>query len=359
MPFDRQIPYNSLPGVPPIVDLETKAILKKCIGAASALAELKGVGDQIPNQLLLIRAVGLQEARLSSEIENIVTTTDDLYRALADSVDKANPSAKEVLRYQEAIGLGYEAIQKRPVLGTNLFAEIASAIKLQEMQIRKMPGTKIVNSTNDVIYTPPEGESVIRAKLENLERFIHQDQSLHPLVKLAIIHYQFEAIHPFSDGNGRAGRIINILYLIHEGLLKVPILYLSKYLIEHKNEYYIRLRAVTESSDWESWVMYMLDAVEQTAHATREKILVIKQMMQDVGEEIHQKLPNIYSKDLVELLFFNAYVKNRFLEEAHIAKRQTASTYLKSLAGIGVLDAVKIGRENYYINRRLIKALVS
>jgi Fic family protein len=359
MPFDRHKPYNNLPKLPPKgVELESKVVLKKCISAASALAELKGVGEQIPNQSLLIRAVGLQEARVSSEIENIVTTTDDLYRALADSVDKAEPSAKEVLRYQDALKVGYAAIQKQPILTTNLFTQLVSVIKQQDMQVRKFPGTKIASpTTKEVIYTPPEGETVIREKMADLEKFIHANDSIHPLVKLAVIHYQFEAIHPFTDGNGRTGRIINILYLIQQGLLQVPVLYLSRYLIEHKSEYYSGLRSVTENQEWEAWILYILDAVEKTAHATRDKVLAIRILMQEMGEEIREKLPNVYSKDLVELLFHHAYVKNKFLEEANIAKRQTASTYLKSLEEIGILTGVKYGRENYYINRRLLNLL--
>ncbi|MDR3614462.1 MAG: Fic family protein [Candidatus Obscuribacterales bacterium] len=357
MAFDRQIPYNDLPDLPPAHDLETIPILKKCISAASALAELKGVGEQIPNQELLIRTLGLQEARVSSEIENIVTTTDDLYRALADSVNKADPSAKEVLRYQDALAIGFKAIEQSPILSTNLFTQIVSAIKQQDMQVRKLTGTKIVNSQAEIVYTPPEGESVIRNKLANLERFIHADDAIHPLVKLGVIHYQFEAIHPFTDGNGRTGRIINILYLVQQNLLSVPVLYLSRYLIEHKSAYYAGLRSITEEQQWEPWVLFILDAVETTARATMEKILAIKRLMLEIGEEVHRKLPNVYSKDLIELLFFQAYVKNRFLEEANIAKRQTASTYLKSLEEIGVLTSVKLGRENYYINRRLLNLL--
>lgn len=357
MPFSRNVPYNDLPLLPPYAELETKVVLKKCIGAAAALAELKGVGEHIPNQALLIRAIGLQEARVSSEIENIVTTTDDLYQALADSVDKASANAKEVLRYQEALHVGYRAMINRPLLTTNLFVELASLIKQQEMRIRRTTGTKIVNAAHEAIYTPPEGESNIRAKLSNLEKFIHEEQTIHPLVKLAVIHYQFEAIHPFTDGNGRTGRIINILYLIQQGLLQVPVLYLSKYLIEHKNEYYLGLRGVTEDGDWENWILFILDAVEQTAFATTNKILAIKQLMHEIGEEIRQKLPNAYSKDLVELLFQNPYIKNRFLEQANIAKRQTASAYLKALEDIGIVTGIKRGRENYYINRRLINLL--
>jgi Fic family protein len=359
MPFHRHISFNDLPPLPPAVELENKTVLKKCIRAASALAELKGVGDQIPNQALLIRWVGLQEARVSSEIENIVTTTDDLYRSLADATDQLNPNAKEVLHYQDALAVGFKAIQSNRPISTSLFVDIASAIKKTDMQIRKLPGTKIETTAHEVIYTPPQGEQVIRKKLFELEQFINQERDIDPLIKLALIHYQFEAIHPFTDGNGRTGRIINILYLMQEKLLKLPILYLSKYLIEHKNDYYSGLRAVTESAEWEVWVLFMLDALEETARATANKILAVRSLMNEIGNEIRDRAPNLYSKDLVELLFYHAYAKNRFLEDAGIAKRQTASAYLKKLQDIGIVSGVKIGRENYYINRRLINLLTS
>jgi len=357
MPFNRHIPNNDLANLPPPVEVETKAVLKKCIKATSALAELRGVGEQIPNQNLLIRWVSLQEARVSSEIENIVTTTDELYRSLADSVDQSNPHTKEVLHYQNALKRGFDAVRAHRPISTSLMVEIASVIKMTDMQIRKMPGTKIENSQKQTVYTPPEGEDTIRVKLRDLESFINKENDLEPLVKLALFHYQFEAIHPFIDGNGRTGRILNILYLIQENLLTMPILYLSKYLIEHRGEYYSGLREVTEEAKWESWVLFMLDAIEVTALKTAKKIRAIRLLMDEVAQEIRTKAPNLYSRELVELLFFEAYAKNRFLEERNIAKRQTASVYLKKLQDLGILTSTKIGRENYYINRRLINLL--
>jgi Fic family protein len=358
--FNREIPYNNLPNLPPAKSLETIPILKRCIDAAFALAELKGIGDTIPNQELLIRSIGLQEARVSSEIENIVTTTDDLYQALADSLDQAEPQAKEVLRYQDALSIGFKEIQKRPILSTNLFCQIASIIKQSEMQIRKVPGTKIVNPRNDeTVYTPPEGEMVIRDKLQNLEMFIHDNQDIHPLVKLPVIHYQFEAIHPFIDGNGRTGRIINILFLIQQELLKQPVLYLSSYIIEHKDEYYSRLRGVTEDEDWESWIAYILTAVHDTAIKTKEKILGIKALMDSTQEEIRTKVPKAYGKDLLELIFFLPYCKAKFLEEKELISRNTAMTKLRALESIGILESIKKGRDIYFINRRLLNFLVA
>lgn len=316
------------------------------------------IGDTLPNPNLIIRSIGLQEARASSEIENIVTTTDDLYRALADSLDKASPQSKEVLRYQDAALAGFERIQTRPILSTSLFSEIASIIKQCDMRVRKLPGTKIVNpGTGQVIYTPPEGEAVIRDKLQNLEAFIHNEHSIHPLIKLAAIHYQFEAIHPFIDGNGRTGRIVNILYLIERGLLKQPNLYLSSYIIEHKNEYYNKLRGVTEDSDWESWTSFMLTAVHETSIRTRKKILAIKTLMDATQHEIRSKVPKASSKDLLEAIFFLPYCKAKFLEEKELISRNTAMTKLRSLEAVGILESTKMGRDVYFINKRLLNLL--
>jgi Fic family protein len=360
MPFDCTKPYNDLPELPPPIALETNAVLKRCISARAALAELKGVGDTIPNQALLIRSIGLQEARSSSEIENIVTTTDDLYQALADSIDKVTPATKEVLRYQEALNAGYDWLQKKQVLTTTLFCELASRIKQCEMNVRTITGTRIEESgRRNVIYAPPEGEQIIRTKLKNLEEYIHGDLTVDPLIKLAVIHYQFEAIHPFTDGNGRTGRIINVLYLVQQGLLKLPVLYLSKYFIDNRNEYYAGLRSVTETGKWEAWIQYILTAVEQTAIETKIKIVQIKETMDATQQEIKDKLPKIYSKDLVELLFNYPYCKRLFLEEHGIGSRNTAATYLRSLEDIGVVTSLRSGRDLYFINRRLLNILKS
>lgn len=357
MAFDPNKPYNNLPELPPKTELETNTVLKKCIAARSALAELKGVGDTIPNQTLLIRSIGLQEAQSSSEIENIVTTTDDIYQALADSIDKVSPPTKEVLRYQEALYSGFQTLQKKPIIGTTLFCQIASQIKLRDMNVRALPGTRIEGSNKKVFYTPPEGESVIRQKLKNLEDYIHNDSQVDPLIKLAVIHYQFEAIHPFTDGNGRTGRIINVLYLVQQDLIKLPILYLSKYLIENKNKYYAGLRSVSEKHDWSQWILFMLDAIEKTAIETKLKIISIKELMDKTQQDVQDKLPKIYSKDLVELLFEQPYCKRSILEARKIGSRNTASTYLQALEDIGVLTSIRIGRDRYFVNRKLLNLL--
>jgi Fic family protein len=349
-------PYNDLPLLPPTVELENVMILKKAIAANKALAELKGGVKSIPNQGILVNGIVLQEARLSSEIENIVTTNDELYRAAADEKLAANPHAKEVLLYRQALWHGFNSLKKKP-LATNLFIEIAEIIKGKNIGIRKVPGTKIANSKGEVIYTPPEGESVIRDKLSNLEKFLHAEDGIDPLIKLAALHYQFEAIHPFVDGNGRTGRIINILFLVEKGLLDTPILFLSYYILRTKPTYYAGLRGVTEKDAWIDWVMYMLEAIETTALETQQRVAGINRAMDKAKELIKSKAPKIYSKDLVETIFEHPYCKIRFLEEAGIAKRQTAAIYLQTLEELGLLKSIKIGLEKYYINKNLMKIL--
>ena len=360
MSFDPDRPYNDLPLLPPKAELETKAVLRKAIAANKALAELKGAGDLIPNQGVLINAIVLQEAKLSSEIENVVTTNDELYRAFADAGQNTNPHTKEVLHYSEALWHGFDTLKKkkRP-LTTNLFVDLFQIVKQTTAGIRKGAGTKLANpTTGAIIYTPPEGEGVLRDKLANLEKFIYAEDELDPLIKLAVLHYQFEAIHPFTDGNGRTGRIVNILFLIEHGLLDTPVLYLSRYIIENKSGYYVALRRVTEKGAWEEWILYMLNAVEQTARATRERIVAIKDLMNKTGEMVRKKAPKIYSKDLVEVVFRQPYCKIKFLEDAGIGNRQTASAYLKELEKIGVLHGTKKGRELYYINSKFLDVLV-
>ena len=359
MTFDPQKPYNDLPILPPGVDLESKPVLKRAIAANKALAELKGAGELVPNQAVVIQSIGLQEAKLSSEIENIVTTNDELYRAFANKGLKADPHTKEVLSYNDALWHGYDAIRnKNRSLTTSLFEELFQQIKQSNAGIRKTPGTKLATSAGKVIYTPPEGETILREKLANLERFIYAEDGVDPLVKLAVVHYQFEAIHPFPDGNGRTGRILNILFLVEQGLLDIPILYLSRYIIENKKAYYSGLRGITEKADWENWILYMLDAIEQTARKTREKILAIRDLMNADIEKVKAELPKIYTKDLLEQLYHQPYCKIRFLEEAGIAQRQTASHYLKELARIEVLEPFKSGREIYYVNKKFLELLV-
>ncbi|WP_029001514.1 Fic family protein [Azohydromonas australica] len=357
MPFDRQQPYNDLPLLPPAAELETKAVLKQAIAANRVLANLRGLAAQIPNQGVLINSIVLQEARLSSEIENIVTTNDELYRADADADDKADPHTKEVLRYRQALNHGFRELKARP-LTTNLFIDIVRIIKEVDFGVRRVPGTALKNAQGEVVYTPPVGEAVIRDKLANLEQFIHARDDLDPLVKMAVMHYQFEAIHPFEDGNGRTGRILNLLYLVDQGLLDIPVLFLSRYIIANRASYYEGLRGVTERQEWESWILFMLRAVESTAQQTFDQVTRIRALMEQVREQVQQQALGIYSKDLIEAIFQHPYTKIQFLVDANIAKRQTASSYLQTLAGLGILRASKHGREMYYINDALFAELV-
>ncbi len=359
MKFKPEIPYNDLPTLPPEADIETGPILKKTIAAGRALAELKGIGETIPDQSILVNSLILQEAKASSEIENVITTNDALFRAFTAQTGQTDPATKEVLRYREALWEGFTGLHERPVLTTNLFIKIVQTIKENEAGIRKTTGTTVSNeSTGEVIYTPPEGESIIRDQLKNLEDYVHSEDDIDPLIKLSLFHYQFEAIHPFIDGNGRAGRILNILFLVFKKLLDLPVLYLSKYLIENKREYYRLLRNVTEQYEWEPWILYMLEAIENTALYTRNKILDIRELMSGTLGFAMRKLPKrVYSKELIELLFRQPYTKGQFLVDAGIAKRQTAAEYLKELEKIGILKSHKTGKENLYLNIKLFELL--
>lgn len=362
MHFQPQKPHNELPDLPPLVQLETVPVLKATSRAARALAELKGRTHTIPNPTILLNTIAMQEAKLSSEIENIFTTNDELYRGLSINADSSrmSPHAKEVLHYREALWHGMEALQSRPVFSTNLTIDIVNTIKEHDAGIRKLPGTKIKNpSTGEVVYTPPEGEDLIRQKLSALERFCNESESdLDPLVRMALMHYQFEAIHPFYDGNGRTGRILLILYLVLNRLLERPILFLSRFIIEHKTQYYRRLRAVTERQEWEEWLLYMLEAVEATAHQTTEKINAIYVLLVETIEQAKRVLPKqTFSKELIELIFEQPYCKIRFVERAGIAKRLTATKYLRDLERAGFVRAVKQGNELIFINQALWRLL--
>ena len=360
--FARDLPYNNLPPLPPAAEVETAAVLRKAISASRALAELKGMAERMPNQAMLIDSLVLQEARASSEIENILTTNDELFKAASDEGQPASAEAKEVLRYRQALNHGFRQIKSRP-LATGLFIEIAQIIKQTDFSVRRTPGTRIANSRGQTIYTPPEGEAVIRDKLAELEKFMHAEEGpsggMDVLVKMALVHYQFEAIHPFPDGNGRAGRILNILYLVDRGLLNLPVLYLSRYIIDHKPEYYEGLRRVTEEGAWVDWVLYMLDAVEQTSLRTHRQITDILVLMESVRERVQREAPGVYSKDLIEQIFRQPYCNIQFLERAGMGTRQTCSKYLRELERLGVLHGQKIGREVYFINRALFELLAA
>jgi Fic family protein len=354
--FDRERPFNDLPPLPPARELETKPVLKRAIMARAAMAELKGACDVLPDQGILLNSLVLQEARASSAIENIVTTNDELYRVTGADDATATPAAKEVHRYREALWHGYQHLADRP-LSTNLFIDVCRAIRGVDMGIRRVPGTRIARGDGAVVYTPPEGEGVIRDKLANLERFIHAEDDLDPLVKLAVMHYQFEAIHPFTDGNGRTGRIVNILYLVSQGLLDLPVLYLSGYILAHRADYYAGLRRVTEEGEWEPWVLYMLGAVAETAAETRRRIMAIRDLMAATQERVQREARSIYSKDLIELVFRQPYCRIRQVEEVLKVNRKTAARYLRTLEGVALMRAEKVGRDVLFVNAPLFALL--
>ncbi len=352
MAFQPQEPYNELPLLPPVEELESKDILKATIQAHKALARLEGSLSNLPNPSILLDSIGLQEAKVSSEIENIITTYDELYQYAVAERSAGDTATKEVLHYKEALWQGHEHVKAKGVLTTNLFIKLVQTIKENQSGIRNTPGTQIINDkTHAVIYTPPVGEAVIQQKLKNLEEFLNlNDDGLDPLIKMAVAHYQFEAIHPFGDGNGRTGRIINILYLVQQGLLSMPVLYLSRYILENRNGYYQLLREVTEEGNWQRWILYMIHAVEETSKLTLTKIDEIKVAMAMMSEALKKDLPNIYSKDLMEVLFQRPYSKRQFLEEAGIVKVKTAGTYLAALEQKGFLKSVELGKEKLYMN---------
>jgi Fic family protein len=349
-------PYLDLPTLPPQVDIETKAILKQCITARAALAELKQAAELIPNQAVLINTLPLLEAGASSEIENIVTTTDKLFQHLRNE-GQADSATKEALRYSRALFEGFQALNQHP-LNTRTIEDICTQIKGIQMNVRSTPGTALANDkTGEIIYTPPVGEDVLRTMLANWERFLHNKVEIDPLIRMAVAHYQFEAIHPFADGNGRTGRIVNSLYLIQEGLLTLPILYLSRYIIQNKADYYRLLLQVTREQDWEAWILYILKGVEETATWTTAKIAAMKALNEHTVEFVRQKLPKVYSYELVSLIFELPYCRISSLMEAGIAKRQTASQYLKQLAEIGVLVEAPATKEKLFIHPKLMQLL--
>ncbi|HEX9392496.1 MAG TPA: Fic family protein [Usitatibacteraceae bacterium] len=357
MRFSPERPYNELPDLPPKAEIETRTILKACIEARSALGELKLAGDLIPNQGILINSIPLLEAQASSEIENIVTTADRLFQFANDPGDSADAATKEALRYRKALYEGFTLLAKRP-LTTATAVQICQTIKGVKLDVRRTPGTALVNgATGETIYTPPEGEKLLRDKLSNLEKFIHEAEHIDPLVRMAVMHYQFEAIHPFIDGNGRTGRVLNLLYLIEQDLLNIPVLYLSRYIIQHKADYYRLLLAVTTRGHWEAWILYMLQAVLETARWTTAKIKAIRKLLEATADTIRLEAPQIYSRELAELVFVQPYCRIGNVVDANLAKRQTASVYLKRLVEIGVLKEVQAGREKLFINPALLKLL--
>lgn len=356
--FNPEKPHNELPLLPPPTELiETTEILKKCIDARVAVAELKQAAELIPNAAVLVNALPLLEAQASSEIENIVTTTDKLFEFMEVAEERADAATKEALRYRTALFEGAKMVQRR-MLTTDMAIQICSTIKDMELDLRAESGTQLRNrKTREIVYTPPEGQKTLQSLLNNWADFMHKNTAIDPLVRMAIQHYQFEAIHPFSDGNGRTGRILNILFLVEQGLLDSPILYLSRYIISTKGEYYRLLLEVTSKGAWGEWIMYMLAGVEETCTWTTDKIKAIRELMEHTSQYVQQSLPKVYSWELVEALFKQPYCRINNLVSAGVAKRQTASVYLKQLCDIGVLKEYKSGRETLFVHPKYIELL--
>lgn len=369
MQFDPKKHYNNLPKLPPACEVETKDVLKACLCATRALAELKGSVRTLPDQSILINSIPLQEAKLSSEIENIVTTQDRLFEAnlLQEASrisekkldeNKIDPMTKEVLNYRSALRYGFEEMKERP-FSMRLIRDVCSVLRGKSVKFRGYGENVALKNrvSGETKYTPPEGGDVLLDKLAELEDYCLHYSEHDSLIKMALMHYQFESIHPFEDGNGRAGRIMNILYLIHENLLDLPILYLSRFIIENKSEYYRLLRAVTEEGAWEAWVLYMLKGVAETAKLTETRVREISASFDATCSIVREKAPLVYKKELIELIFKQCYCRVDFLVRDKIAQRQTATRYLKELVKLGILDEIKLGRDKIYINVGLLDIL--
>lgn len=353
--------YN-IPTLPLPYDLETVAVLRQLSKANRKLAELKGIARTIPNENILISSLTLQEAKDSSAVENIVTTQDDLYKAgLNDKLSFLNPATKEVLRYREAIFEGFKLVRKNKILSNNIIKKVQELVKLNDAGFLVSPSKALVNqSDGSIIYTPPQDIDEVNKQMQNLETFINDPNacSLDPLIKMAIIHHQFESIHPFGDGNGRTGRIINILYLVITDLLDLPILYLSRYITHHKNEYYSLLQAIRDKNtvnakEWEAWVVFMLKGVEETSANTIELVKGISQLMAEYKNILRPLFDKAYKHELINNLFFHPYTKIEYMQNDMMVQRKTAAKYLDKIVETGLLEKVKKGRENYYINVKL------
>jgi Fic family protein len=350
---------SKLDALPPEVDLESKAVLRKVPSAQRYLAELKGISSSIPNENILINALSLQEAKDSSAIENIITTHDELFIEELFPQETIHPAAKEVGNYATALRRGFELVKNSKLLTGNHILEIQQILERNKAGYRKLPVTDLKNQlTGEVVYTPPQRLNEIEYLMNNLERYMNDDQfsDVDDLIKMAVIHYQFESIHPFYDGNGRTGRIINILYLVLKDLLRLPILYLSRYIIKNKSQYYSLLQGVRDNNDWESWILFILSGVEETSKQTIDTIQSIQIVMMDYKHRI-RKSCKFYSQDLIHNLFFHPYTKIEFIERDLSVSRLTASKYLEELCKQGFMKKQKLGRSNYYINLGLFEVL--
>lgn len=353
---------NQLLYLPPqfdgkVLDLETKEIMREVSKANRKLAELKGYSEIVPNKNILINAITLNEAKESSEIENIITTHDELFSAISKS-EFLFGATKEVLNYKEALWRGIKLIRENGFLTTNMFVEIQEIIEGNKAGIRTQGGTKLINErTGEVVYTPPETETEIRNLLGNLERYINEEDEIDVLIKLAVIHYQFESIHPFYDGNGRTGRIINELFLVMKGLLDSPILYLSKYILSTKEDYYRLLNDIHNKGNWEEWILYILKGIQETSEKSLNILRKINELIENTSNEIREKHPKIYSKELVDIFFVQFYTRINNVEVGLNVTRKTASNYLNELVDLGILEVKVKGKDKLFINKRLLEIM--
>ena len=356
-------PTYTLPTLPPPVELETVKVLKALNLASRALADLKGQAHIIPNQGILIDTLVLQEAKASSEVENIVTTQDELFQADVFPDDPQSPAAKEVARYRDALRLGFsKLLDTGGLIPNSTLIEMFRLLKDRDDGFRVTPGTALKNDRNgDIVFVPPQDANEIVALMTALERFVNNDtvSDLDPLIKMALIHHQFESIHPFPDGNGRIGRILNVLYLTRTGLLDIPILYLSRHITRNKSDYYRLLQAVRDDGVWEEWVVFMLEGVAQTARTTLQLVTGIGRLMQEAKHRMREDLPKLYSQELLNNLFRHPYTRIEYVQSDLKVTRQTAARYLDSLAELGFVEKHRAGKNNYFINTRLVRLLMA
>jgi len=368
MPYDRTVPFNDLPILPPSQAIEDDiVILKKLVTASRALASVNSAVLRFPNPTMLVNTIALQEAKTSTEIENIFTNEDELYKAISDTIQegKANASTKEVLRYREALWQGFSKMNENQGINLEVILGIFQAVKNTSSGYRSPASQTVIKRGNsefrsgEIVYTPPRGEKLIQNLMQNLLSFLSDNSSFptDPLLKMCIAHYQFEAIHPFSDGNGRTGRILNLLYLVQEKLLNIPVLYLSKYIIVHKEDYYYHLAGVAQRGDWKSWILYMLDAVEKTSVLTQDLVEGIFNQMEATLEFGKSKI-KWYSKEVNELLFSQPYLKPKLLGDMlQLNSRTTLTKYFSELIDVGILASKKDGKEVFYVNEELVRIL--
>lgn len=358
MTFNPEVPYNDLPLLPPTANLESPAVLRQAAKTHALLGKLNGYCGTLPNAGVLVDSLIIQEARSSSAIENIITTQDAVYRAMATG-EQTDPATKEVIDYRKALWRGHRLLKEQGGISVNALLTVQETFVHNNAGVRALPGTVLHNeAAGKTIYTPPVGQELILRLLGNLEEYLGRDDSVDPLVRMAVIHHQFESIHPFYDGNGRTGRILNILYLVRAGLLDLPVLYMSREIIEQKNDYYRLLQEVRTRGSWEEWILFMLKAVERSSDHTLRLVRSIRDLLESTIDTCRASLPRTsYSKELVERLFVQPYVKTEHLVKAGIAERRTAVKYLRQLEEIGVLRSFKAWRETIFVNTGLVDVL--